>query len=327
MKIQRSEPSVIAYDEEFYSSFPDLVFFKGKFFCIYRQSDVHHPTFSRLVLMTSKDGENWDSQILATAKLSDEGYVFNCPRLSVLNNGLVLSCDIKSSQRETKSEWGIYLWWSLDGYDWTDFQDTGIAGMVPDKIITSDNKLIMGYHVIEHLAHSNRLVQMMAVSYDSGITWRDRTTVALSNKHDFCEGSIVAIEPKKLLCYLRDNRGPQLRSQFVASMDGGNTWSNPSKLNLMGHRIVAKIKEKQPYKDLVVGTFRNTLNHNVSMFLHNLKRKRTQIANLDKESKETLFDFGYTGWAENEDGDILVVYYIQRHRPKPMICSTLVTLQ
>lgn len=327
MQIQRSEPSIIAYDEELYSSFPDVVFFKGKFLCIYRESDVHHPTFSRLILMKSKDGETWDSQILATAKLSDEGYVFNCPRLSIVNSKLVLICDIKSGQRELKANWCIQLSWSADGETWMDFYDTGIAGLVPDKMLIGNKKLIMGYHVIEHLSQSQRLVQMMAESYDAGLTWRDRTTIAASNKHDFCEGSIVVVEPKKLLCYMRDNRGPQLRSQFSASVDGGKSWSSPAKLGLFGHRIVARVKEREPYKGLVIGTYRNTLNRNVSIFLHNLKRKRTQTANLDSESRDSLFDFGYTGWAENKNGEILVVYYIQRHRPKPMICSTLVKLR
>jgi hypothetical protein len=327
MKIDRTEPSIIAYDEEVYSSFPDLVFFNGQFLCVYRESDTHHPTFSRLVLMNSYDGEKWDSRVLATATLADEGYVFNCPKLGVVNKKLVLSCDTKTDRQEKLATWNIYLWWSADGETWTDFQDTKIAGLVPDRIVVGDRKLIMGYHLIEQLSHSKRLVQMMAESYDGGITWRDRTTIAASSKNDFCEGSIVAIDPKKLLCYMRDNRGPTLRSQFSASMDSGKTWSLPSKLNLMGHRIVADIKAREPYRGLVIGTFRNTLNRNVSMFLHNLKRKRTQTANLDYESRDALFDFGYSGWAENKEGQILVVYYIQRHRPNPMICSTLVTLR
>jgi len=327
VKIERTEPAVIAYDADLYSSFPDVVFFAGSFFCVYRESDVHHPTFSRLVLMDSSDGETWHSQVVATATLADNGYVFNCPRLSVINKKLALTCDTKTGQKEKLASWEIYLAWSSDGENWTAFQDILIDGMVPDKIVVGDRKLIMGYHVIERTSKSNRLVQMMAESYDGGATWRDRTTVAVSTKYDFCEGSIVAVDTKRLLCYLRDNRAPTLRAQFAASIDGGRTWSAPSKLNITGHRIVARVKEKEPYKGLVVGTFRNTLNRNVSMFLHNLKRKRTQTANLDCESKDSLFDYGYTGWAENPKGEILVVYYIQRHRPNPMICSTLVKLQ
>jgi hypothetical protein len=199
-----------------------------------------------------------------------------------------------------------------------------ISGMVPDKIIQSDKRLIMGYHVSESVGR-HRLVQMMAVSLDDGLTWRDRTTVAISDKHDFCEGSIVKIN-KKLFCYLRDNRGPMLRSQYVASIDNGLTWTLPSKLEFIGHRIVAGIKEKEPYKGLVVGTFRNTFNRNISLFLHNLKQLRMQIFHLDVESRDSLYDFGYTGWAENEEGELLVVYYIQRHHLQPMICSTLVKL-
>lgn len=326
MKIDRSEPQIIAYDADVYSAFPDVVFFKNEFICVYRESDCHHPTTSALIILRSEDGVEWIKELFDTADLAQEGYVFNCPRLSIVGGRLALVCDTKTSQQESECEWGMRLWWSQDGHIWSDVYNMGIAGLVPDKIIDCEKRLLMGYHIVEQNKR-DRLVQMVAASTDDGLTWRDRTTVAVSDKNDFCEGSIVKLDKKKLLCYLRDNRGPLLRSQFVASADGGLSWSLPSKLDFMGHRIVAAIKEKEPYKGLVVATFRNTFNKNVTLILHNLKRLRTQMAHLDHESRDSMYDFGYTGWAEDKDGNLLVVYYIQRHRPKPMICCTRVILR
>lgn len=325
MKIDRTEPIILAYDADHYSAFPDLVVFRQRYFCVYRESDSHHPTTSKLVMLYSRDGEEWSRDDLFIASFASGGYVFNCPRLNVLNNELVLICDVKTSQDEKESTWEMLMWKSSDGVEWSSPRRMNISGMVPDKLISCNNRLLMGYHIVEPKTH--RLVQMLAASTDDGQTWRDRTTVAVSDKNDFCEGSIVPIEKKKLICYLRDNRGPVLCSQFVVSIDGGLSWTLPSRLDLIGHRIVAKVKEKEPYKGLVVGTFRNTVNKNITLFLHNLARKRTQLFHLDYESRDSMYDFGYTSWVEDDDGNLQVVYYIQRHRANPMICATKVTFQ
>ncbi len=268
----------------------------------------------------------WKREEFKSSSMEEDEEVFNCPRLSRVGNRISLVCDLKSSQAEGHSKWRNLLWWSNDnGKTWSEPVDLELSGLVPDKIVTVKKKLLMGYHVIErvmpHSAVPVRLVQMVASSTDNGMHWRDRATICSNFKHDFCEGSIVNVDDKHLICYMRDNKAPVLRSYYCVSQDAGKTWGKAMQMNIMGHRIVAAPKEKEPYKGIVLGTFRNTLNKTVGLFVQNIHKKKTQLFTLDTESKPTLWDYGYTGWAETDNGGMLVMYYIARGDTNPQICS------
>ncbi len=337
MDISVSEPQVIGYDEEVYSSFPDLIKLpNGELWCIYREGDVHHPTISKIILLKSKDdGIHWERSVFKRASLEDDGYVFNCPRLNYINNKVCIVADTKSSQSEGKAEFKIGAWWSNNlGRNWSDFQDMHIKGIVPDKIISMGKKLLMGYHFGENInlivtgsGTKHRLVQMMAISHDNGETWRDRTTIAASDQHSFCEGSIVHLDKEKMICYVRDNKSAVLRSHFTLTVDQGRTWSKPIKMNMQAHRIVAAVKQKEPFAGAVIGTYRDTVHRSIGLFIHNTKNGRMQSCSIDNEEYDSLFDFGYTGWVELDDGSLLVAYYIRRKNPNPEICLVKVKLK
>lgn len=328
MKISVTEPIRLAYNPEVYSSFPDIVrCTDDSYLVVYREGDQHHPTASKLVFLRSKDGIVWEREDFASAAIAEHGYVFNCPRFSKIGNTIYLCCDTKSSTKEAEAKWQILMWISTDGRVFIPV-DTGISGMVPDKILKIKNKMIMGYHYIEPISNSNnkRLVQMMATSFDGGIIWRDRTTIAVDDKHNFCEGSIVALDEKNLVCYMRNNKSALLKAHYCFSTDCGHTWNKPQQMACMGHRINASIKKKEPYSGLIVGTFRNTINRSVSLFVQNFQRDKFQILTIDTESNDSLWDYGYTGWVENSDGSLMVVYYIKRNKPNPEICLVNVEL-
>jgi hypothetical protein len=337
MNVSVSEPQDIAYDPEIYSSFPDILRLPdGQLWCIYREGDTHHPKESRIIIMSSQDnGAHWDKSIFQQANLEDDGFVFNCPRLNFVNNKIAIVTDIKTAQNEGQAKFSIHAWWSNNyGVNWSDRQDMKIEGMVPDKIIPMADRLLMGYHfgektkmIVTGAGFNNRLVQMMAESSDGGETWRDRTTIAASDKHSFCEGSIVNVGSNRLLCYVRDNRSAILKSQIVSSVDGGRVWSRPVKMNLQAHRIVASVKHREPYKGAVIATFRDTVHKSIGLLIHNITSGNMQKITLDKETYDALFDFGYTGWVELEDGTLIVVYYIRRDNPNPRICLVKVQLK
>ncbi len=328
MKINVSEPHKVYYEDSIYASFPDLIRTpNGELMSVFRVGDAHHPKESLLMLVRSDDGENWTQEIFAEAALEDHGHVFNCPRINFVQGRYVIICDIKDSVREGSSKWSTFAWWSDDSITWRGPQDIKIAGTVPDKIIVTKNSLIMGYHVCETINRQvtgsgirKRFIQMMAESFDEGETWNDRTTITTHPKHSFCEGSIVQLTDNRMLCYLRDNKGVSLRSHIVPSVDGGRTWGRSRELAFCGHRIVAKVKKYEPYAGAIIGTFRNTANKTLSLFIHNPKSHKFQVLPIDTETNESLFNYGYSGWVENpDDGSLQVIYYIQRDNPNPQI--------
>ena len=327
MKVIATDPISIAYDPEVYSSFPTIIRVGRDLLCVYREADCHHPNWSKLIQLRSSDGGvNWSREVLREASLEADGFVFNCPSLNVLKDKIVLVCDTKSGQRELECKWETYMWWSNDhAHTWGPTLSMDIRGLVPDQMVALKHKLVMGYHVIEPVIKFVEkespafLVQMMAESFDNGRSWRDRRTVAFDPKHEFCEGSIAVVRDR-MFCYLRDNKGPTARSYVTTSNDEGQTWAKPVQLNIKGHRIVACAKKRDPYSGAVIGTFRNTENRNLSLFVHNVNKNKMQIFPIDKESKNFLYDYGYSGWTETDDGGILVAYYICRNKPNPEIC-------
>ena len=337
MDLTVSEPQVIAYDEEVYSSFPDLIKLpNGELWCIYREGDVHHPTISKIILLKSNDdGIHWEKSVFKRASLEDDGYVFNCPRINYINSKLCIVSDTKSSQSEGEAEFKIGAWWSSKlGSDWSPYHDFRIRGIVPDKIVPIGKKLVLGYHFGEKInmivtgsGEKHRLVQMMAISHDQGETWRDRTTIAVSDQHSFCEGGLVDLAGDRAICYLRDNRSALLRSHFTISVDQGQTWCKPIRMNMQAHRIVAAVKKNEPFAGAVIGTYRDTIHRSIGLFIHNITNGKMQSFSIDNETHDSIFDYGYTGWVELDDGSLLVAYYIRRNNPNPEICLTKVKLK
>lgn len=304
----------ISTNQQKYSSFPDIVKFNGQYICVYREGDSHHPTKSWLMMTRSSNGENWKKRNFAYSELDKQGFVFNCPKFSIIEDTLWLVCDTKTSQKERFSEWEIVAWYTKDGKTWNGVIDFKINGMVPDKIIKYKNQYIMGYHIIEN----EGLVQMAAHSVDCKY-WRDRTTVAISNSHQYCEGSIVNVSDS-LICFLRDNRNPLAQARYTISHDGYN-WTEPVRLGISAQRIVAGIKKYGAHKGEIIATYRDTLNRTISLFALNLSSEKLTTYEIDSENKDTnLYDFGYTGWVENEDGSVSIVYYIKKNNNNPVIC-------
>ena len=330
MHLEHTEPVVISYKENIYTSFPDIVKLpNGNLFCLYREGDSHHPTESTIVFARSyDDGKTWDKENFRTVSLKKDGYVFNCPRISKVGNKYFIVSDTKSSQKEGTCEWNMIMWSSEDTDHWNNFNNLNIAGMVPDKIIPYRKSLLMAYHLIDKTPGSrHKLIQMMAISKDGGITWRDKLTVAESNKQDFCEGSLVSLKKDNhLFCYMRDNKVSVTRGYLTMSYDGGLNWITPAPLSCHAHRIVAGIKQNEPYAGAIIGTYRNTGRRSVEMFVQNPNTIKLQSMQIVSESKDYMYDFGYTGWMEFEDGSIGVVYYISDGADNPRVCFTRVKL-
>ena len=332
MKIKLSDLHTIYYEPNVYSSFPDIVKTPDEqAVVVFRIGDNHHPKESTIMLSRQTGDQIWESEPLAQANLEEHGFVFNCPRISLVQNRYVIMIDTKDNVKEGNAKWNILASWSEDAMKWSGMHETGIQGIVPDRMISMENSLIVGYHVSEvtRLTTSGtrrQFVQMMAESFDKGETWRDRTTIAVSQKHNFCEGSIVKANNSHLICYMRDNKSSSLYAHITVSADSGRRWGSPQPLDFSGHRVVAGIKKYEPYAGYIVGTFRNTSNKTLSMFVHNPSDNQFNIFAIDTETSFGLFDYGYSGWIEYEDGSLQVVYYIQRNQPNPHIAAVRVTL-
>ena len=70
-----------------HNAFTDLKRFSGQWFCTFREADGHVRGNGRIRVITSTDGESWESAAL----LSEDGIDLRDPKLSVSPPGLPVS--------------------------------------------------------------------------------------------------------------------------------------------------------------------------------------------------------------------------------------------
>jgi len=258
---------IVAKDNESYLSFPDIIQSKdnpNQFFLIYRSGNAHHPTWSYLHLMVSKNrGRTWKEIKSFPLSLERDGKVWNCPRFSYLDNNTLPSivCDTKDGVIERKAKFETFIIKPKYKYKFFHKYLTNIPGMLPDRVIKFKDKLFCANHKIKSI--KNDLVQLVTWSRDNGATWFDTNIIAHDLEHQYCEASIVNMG-EFLVAYLRDNSKHKRPIYYVSSRDG-ISWSNPVELPLFGQRVTANREGKN-----VIGAYRQTDSCQVSIFNHDL---------------------------------------------------------
>jgi len=323
-----TKTKIISKRKEKYLSFPDIIKSpkaKDRFFLVYRDGDGHHPTWSNLILMQSNNnGKTWKKKNSFPLKIKSNDYVWNCPRLSYVDDILYITCDQKSGTFERMAQFKTVQLTSKKEGDFFRLQETAIPGMLPDKIIEFQGDLFCANHKIKNI--KNELIQLVSWSRDGGATWYDTNIVAHSYTKQFCEASVVNMGDY-LIAYLRDNSGHKRNIYTVKSYDGVH-WSEPEKLPIFGQRVTA-IREGNK----VIGTYRNSdLTRNkgtlykdpesfcyISIFEHDLDTGEIEVSHIEKEYAHNQYHCGYTGIAKVSKDSYLVTYYIMKDADNPFI--------
>ncbi len=323
-KVKKTQ--IISRSRKKYLSFPDIIkspHVDKRFFMVYREGNSHHPTWSNLILMQSNNnGRTWKKKEKFHLELEDNNYVWNCPRLSYVDDALYITCDQKSSTFERTAHFKIVHLISRETGIF-ETQETGMPGMVPDKIIPFKGKLFCANHKVKNV--KNHLIQLVSWSKGDGL-WYDTNIMAHSYDKQFCEASVVNMG-EYLIAYLRNNSGHKRKAHTVKCYDGIN-WSEPKKLPIFGQRVTA-IKEG----DKVIGAYRNSdkvysmgtfteppkNTCYLSIFEHDVITDEITISHIDEEYASNQYHFGYTGIAKVSDNLYLVVYYIKKDAPYPYI--------
>ncbi len=302
-------------DSKKYLSFPDIIQSiknPNRFFMVYRSGNGHHPTVSKLVLKKSENnGRTWKTQQEFILNMEDDRLVWNCPRLSYINEILYIVCDAKSSTFERIANFVTFFLTSTTEGEFFRIAETPFPGMVPDKIISFKGKYYCANHKVKNI--KNELIQLVSWSKD-GKWWYNTNTMAHDEDKQFCEASVVNMYNGYMIAYLRDNSGHKRNVYTVISEDGIN-WLTPKKLPIYGQRVTAIQADDS---DTIVGAYRNTDNCNVSLFRHNLNTDKIKILNIDKDYKRNQYNYGYTGLADNGN-EYLLPYYIKKDEENPYI--------
>jgi hypothetical protein len=104
------------WDAGQHNAFTDLTRFDGKWFCTFRESRAHVGGNGKIRVLTSADGERWESAAL----LSEEGIDLRDPKLSVTpSNRLMLVLGGSVYDGKTLKERQSRVAFSANGRDWS----------------------------------------------------------------------------------------------------------------------------------------------------------------------------------------------------------------
>lgn len=322
MNFEVENISTISKKRNSYNSFPDIIKDINKestYYIVYREADSHHPLWSYLVLLESKNnGKTWHPVLRIKKTMFSDGKVFNCPRLYYdLDGSLNIICDFKNSRREFVADFDISIFKLSENKKTYQIINTGMDGMLPDKVIYFWDKLVCANHRHVEKGKGN-LIQFInwvnTENYDKNL-WFNRVILAYNENTYFCEASIVSLDNRCLVAYLRDNTDHR-RNLWRCFSSDGIKWSDPQKiLNLFGQRPTAI----QYNSNTIIGSFRNTDTCSLSVFVDHLDTEETEIFDIEKEHPYNQYHFGYSGIAPINDSQFLVVYYYRGDTDLPYI--------
>jgi len=318
---------------EHWQGHPDVAFFKGRFYVVYRESK-HHKSFknTRINIVSSKTGSQYSKPITL---LSSGKSRWNCPRLSVIGGYMWLICDCvnNSDGNFVKSEnnpkaVSVWVMSTRDGETWTDPFKTNIKGIVPDRIFMSESgDFFVAAHMYKDMHQKyggGRLVQNIWRTKNPKTPW-DKRKLANAVGHNFCEGSICQTDDG-MACMMRENSGNGLPAYISFSKDGA-VWSNVKPTRIFGcHRpVFDRLKSGKylvTYREQSLSlSAKYWAKNTFACLIDSLSEPYCAegiILPLDHDSNNKS-DGGYTGWVQLPNDNIYIVNYITDDAPKPYI--------
>ena len=291
-----------------YLAFPDVaVTPAGKLVCVYFEGDRHSPSWSQVVVKTSSDlGETWTAPcILAKAALRDDGFCWNCPRISALPDGrIVIICDYEDHSKER----AIWAWWSEDGAaSWSAPRKLLSRGLVPDRVVAlSSGRLLLAVPCEEQGT-------ILFSSSNDGASWDEWAQIRPTVDPKSAESSLVVLDGLRMVCYTRGGEcapGPK-----SISLDGGRRWDDRAMSCFAGHRPCAGMLRS----GRVLVTFR-LVNVGICAYIESpesaldpeYKTQRGTMLELETAQHNYFWDYGYTGWVQLPDDRLFCVYYTKK---------------
>ena len=111
--------SVKIWDQAIHNAFPDIIRFKGKFYCTFREATGHVPgngQDGKIRVIESENGKEWKS----VALLEEKNIDLRDTKFPVMPDGrLMLTCGGSDYDGDSLMEWHTRVMYSQNGTDWT----------------------------------------------------------------------------------------------------------------------------------------------------------------------------------------------------------------
>jgi hypothetical protein len=109
------------WDKAPHNAFTDLVRFRDRWFCVFREGKGHVSPDGALRVITSADAEKWESAALITSTNSD----LRDAKITVTPDGQLMLCGAEALHDKSKHTHQSLAWFSKDGRTWSDKIEIG----------------------------------------------------------------------------------------------------------------------------------------------------------------------------------------------------------
>lgn len=104
------------WDHAPHNAFTDLVRFQNRWFCVFREGKAHVSPDGALRVITSADGETWESAALIASPDSD----LRDAKITVTPEGRLMLCGAEALHDKSKHTHQSLAWFSEDGKTWSE---------------------------------------------------------------------------------------------------------------------------------------------------------------------------------------------------------------
>ena len=104
------------WDQAPHNAFTDLVRFQDRWFCVFREGQGHVSPDGALRVITSPDGEKWESAALITSPNSD----LRDAKITVTPDGWLMLCGAEALHDKSRHTHQSLAWFSKDGRTWSE---------------------------------------------------------------------------------------------------------------------------------------------------------------------------------------------------------------
>jgi hypothetical protein len=104
------------WDQAPHNAFTDLVRFQDRWFCVFREGKAHVSPDGALRVITSTDGQQWESAALVTSPTSD----LRDAKITITPDGKLMLCGAGALHDKSQYTHQSLAWFSADGRNWSE---------------------------------------------------------------------------------------------------------------------------------------------------------------------------------------------------------------
>jgi hypothetical protein len=231
------------WDRAPHNAFTDLVRFRGRWFCVFREAKAHVSPDGAIRVLTSSDGKDWSSAALLRSKTAD----LRDPKITVTPGGKLLLSAAGALHRPRGFTHQTYAWFSKDGRHWGEPVAVADPGYWLWRV-TWHHKTAYG---IGYACNEKKDVRL----YRSADGRTFKTLVPrLHDKGYPNESALVFLPDESCLCLLRRD-GPPATALLGSAKPPYKEWAwkdlgvrigGPNMIRLPGGRLVAVVRLVAP---------------------------------------------------------------------------------